>query len=140
MEDKIRRVLIRVIGAPIILAILGGVLYWDYARKSHLGLMIIMAIFTAGGLWEFYAMCRLKGYNPARYVGIIFVLITCVTMFILLEDKNIDFFILLSCYGAVLVIYLFYLLLKIIFMYGRFSIIDASLTFTGFIYLTLWIG
>ncbi|OHB71739.1 MAG: hypothetical protein A2W23_05300 [Planctomycetes bacterium RBG_16_43_13] len=146
MEDKTRRVLIRVIGAPIILAILGGVLYWDYARKSHLGLMIIMAIFTAGGLWEFYNMCRLKGYNPARYVGIVVVILGSIFLIIRYEPDGLfarftryepnNLFI---YYTAIISIITVYLLIKIVFRYNKFSIIDASLTLIGFVYLTLWI-
>jgi CDP-diglyceride synthetase len=65
-----RRILIRVIGAPILVAALCGILYWGHLVESSgrpnlpLTWLLVFVVFT--GALEFQTMCRVKGVTTAE--------------------------------------------------------------------------
>lgn len=154
MNEKTKRVLIRLIGTPIILAIVFALLYLDHTTHGHMGLTTIILIFSVGGLWEFYSMCKLKGHNPAIVIGVICCILyyfECFTVVLPLTNwasiSDIEKF--LDCTGyrhyvspyyryyLSSYLLLLYLLAKLVFTRGKFNIVDASLTYVGFIYIGL---
>ena len=64
------RVLIRVIGAPLLLAGLGLCVYADYARSTTTAVTVLMGCFAALSFHELCAMARLKGLHPAEWLGL----------------------------------------------------------------------
>lgn len=74
------RVAIRVIGAPLILAALGLILYFDHRRQSTVGITIVIAIFAAASFRELCVMARLKGVNPSLVLGLAGVLLPYASM------------------------------------------------------------
>ena len=63
------RVLIRVIGAPLLLAGLGLCVYADYARSTITAVTVLMGCFAVLSFHELCAMARLKGLQPAEWLG-----------------------------------------------------------------------
>jgi phosphatidate cytidylyltransferase len=68
-----RKLLIRVIGAPLLLAALGAILYWGHRRteaglpNTPLTVLILLVLFLS--ILEFWAMCRGKGIGmPNPYL------------------------------------------------------------------------
>src|SRR5262245_16344996 len=65
-----RKILIRVIGAPLLVAALCGLIYWGHrvhasgAPNLPLTLLVIVVVFT--GALEFQTMCRIKGFVTAE--------------------------------------------------------------------------
>jgi CDP-diglyceride synthetase len=68
-----RKVLIRVVGAPLLLAALGAVLWWDHSRgpDANEGRRLLLVAVCAVASLEFHAMCAGKGYATARIAGTI---------------------------------------------------------------------
>jgi|GEM_PF-567848 len=148
MNEKTKRVLIRTIGTPIVLAVLFGVLLlpWFWATETGLiiysgGISLVVLIFSVGGLGEFYSMGHLKGYNPASLEGKIFAVSaqTLPWLLLLLTKDNYhkiivsvssmtlpSGFLIISCFaffiiilsGLLSMLFLIYLLLKLI-VWGR---------------------
>src|SRR3982750_564197 len=65
-----RKILIRVIGAPLLVAALCGIIYWNHAGKTGTPLRILLLVVGAVSLYEVYAMCAVKGIATASWVGI----------------------------------------------------------------------
>jgi phosphatidate cytidylyltransferase len=64
-----RKLAIRLIGAPLLLAALGSILWWDHRSGSTQGLRVLLVAVCAVASLEFHAMCAGKGYATARVVG-----------------------------------------------------------------------
>src|SRR5262245_20839683 len=64
-----RKILIRVIGAPLLLAALAALLYWDHRAGSPAVLRWLLGAVAAVAVWEVYAMAAVKGIATARVVG-----------------------------------------------------------------------
>ena len=73
-----KKILIRIIGAPLLLILLGGILYLDYcdpyggAPHKNLATRWLVAVVATLALIEFYTLCRLKGIETANVVGVVF--------------------------------------------------------------------
>jgi phosphatidate cytidylyltransferase len=65
-----RKLLIRVIGAPLLVAALLGILYAGWRMGANWPLRGLILGFAVVALHEVYAMMRLKGLKPARWLGI----------------------------------------------------------------------
>ena len=70
-----RKVLIRIIGAPLLLGILGAILYLDYwdpysgDPNKNLATKWLVSVVCTVALLEFYGLCRLKGIVTAHVAG-----------------------------------------------------------------------
>lgn len=132
-----RKVLIRVIGAPLLVAALCGIIYWGH-QLEHQGrpntplkiLMLTVALLC--GL-EFYGMCAVKGIVTSRWAGLAALAILFLPTALLgLGGKAESFLRFVPWTGLTLCV-----LFKLVFCYGRFTPEGAALTFLGFAYIAL---
>lgn len=133
MEDAKRRILIRVIGAPLMITFFAFIVWVDYKTPSLLGISAIVFLLSIFSLNEFYALCVLKGYKPARNAGIIFAALSQPVILYGFEPLGIKGIGLLLTYSYTLL--LIYIMVKLVVEYGKFSIIDAGLTLIGYLYI-----
>ncbi len=140
MADRPRKkILIRVIGAPLLLAALGLVLYGDAVRDSNAGLRLLLAGVGFLAALEFYGLCSAKGIPTARWAGalgagaILFPW-TWAAQKAGLAGIRADFAMMVCLAPTVLVLWV---LLKLVFRHGRFPVEGAALTLAGFLYVGL---
>ncbi len=69
-HDRKKRIWIRVIGAPLLIAALGGILWHGCHSQTNVGLRGVVAALSLVALHEVYAMMRLKGLKPAAWIGL----------------------------------------------------------------------
>jgi hypothetical protein len=132
-----RKILIRVIGAPLLVAALCGVIYWGH-RLQQRGepntplevLLLIVAILC--GI-EFYGMASVKGVVTARWAG----LAALAAVFMPWHLVGLG-----GSFESRPPVWMWtglplYLLFKLVFCYGRFTPEGAGLTFLGFGYIGL---
>lgn len=133
MADGSRKVLVRVIGAPLLLAALGSILYLDYKRQTTLGISSLLVLVAVLSAVEFNALCAARGIPVARAAGLAAVAAVMIPWDSLVAIPNwmadwqtwLPFFLLL------------YLLGKLVFRYGTFTPEAAGLTLVGYYYITL---
>jgi phosphatidate cytidylyltransferase len=132
-----RKILIRVIGAPLLVAALCGVIVWGDAVRRRgepntpvRGLILLVAVVCMG---EIASMCAAKGIRTARWAGMIAVAVYFFPWSRIATDG------LLASHAAeaAAVGLPFYLLLMLVFRYGTLNPDGAALTYLGFGYLTL---
>jgi CDP-diglyceride synthetase len=147
-----RKVLIRVVGAPLLLAALAGLLYWDHRAGSPAVLRWLLAAVAALAVWEVYAMAAAKGIATARVAG------TVCTAGLFIPWGQVrfkarppagpyefqgstlwvhDVWIGFSAALLIVFVLLMYVLLKLVFRFGRFTPEGAGLTLLGFAYVGL---
>ncbi|HEU4338876.1 MAG TPA: phosphatidate cytidylyltransferase [Planctomycetota bacterium] len=123
------RVLIRVIGAPLILAGLALCVYADYKRQTTTAVTVLIACFAAISFHELCAMARLKGLRPAELPGLAAILV--------------NFAFLLGMTGraagfvTVTLVLLFLLLLKLVFCPRVCTPMDSGYTILAYEYISL---
>jgi phosphatidate cytidylyltransferase len=132
-----RKILIRVIGAPLLVAALCGVILWGNAVHQRgepntpvRGLILLVAVVC---MHEISSMCAAKGIATARWAGMLAVAVyffpwSRVTASDLISNHAGE----AASFGLP-----FYLLLMIVFRYGKLNPDGAALTYLGFGYLTL---
>ncbi|HLY11620.1 MAG TPA: phosphatidate cytidylyltransferase [Planctomycetota bacterium] len=132
-----RRILIRVIGAPLLVAALCGVIAWGHhlQMQGHPNtpvrvLVMAVAVISMG---EIASMCAAKGIVTARWAGM---LATAVYFFPWGEATGSS---LLAEHGAEAAAsgLPLYLMVMVVFRYGTLNPDGAALTYLGFGYLTL---
>ena len=64
MSDKLKNFIVRTLSGAVLLLVILGAMWVGYY-----GFLALLAIITAGGVWEFYTLCRAKGYEPQRGTG-----------------------------------------------------------------------
>lgn len=130
-----RRLLIRVLGAPLLLAALGGILYWGYVLQSQgrpntpvRFLVLLTAVISAR---EIFDMCAGKGIPTARWAGTMAV----GASFLPWGE---------GCLGGgseaqewIRSGLALYLLVMMVLRYGRLTPEGAALTYLAFAYLAL---
>ncbi|HVE42260.1 MAG TPA: phosphatidate cytidylyltransferase [Planctomycetota bacterium] len=135
-----RKILIRVIGAPLLVAALCGIIYWGHTLQSHgkqnTPLQVLLLVVSVLCGVELYAMCAAKGIATARIAG----LVAIAAYFAPALPSGADVSLgslkitpLSWIYGNLLL----YLLFKMVFRYGKLTPEGAALTFFGFEYITL---
>jgi phosphatidate cytidylyltransferase len=130
-----RRLLIRVIGAPLLVAALCGIIYWGHTLQQQnrantpvRALILVVAVVCAR---EIYAMCAAKGVVTAPWAGML-----AIAAYFLPWDQLTRSEFLRS--GEMVTVGLpFYLLAMLVFRFGRLNPDGAALTYFGFGYLTL---
>jgi phosphatidate cytidylyltransferase len=128
-----RKILIRVIGAPLLVAALCGIIYWGHTLEAQgkqnyplQVLLLVVAVFCGA---ELFAMCAAKGIATARISG----LIAIAVFFAPASTWSLKY------NGAVYLATCFplYLLFMMVFRYGKLTPEGAALTFFGFEYISL---
>jgi phosphatidate cytidylyltransferase len=133
-----RKILIRVIGAPLLVAALCALLYWGHreekAGHANLPLTVLLIVVVFTGAMEFQAMCRIKGHPTAEMSSRIGLM---VLLFIwgaqpaaLLRWAGPA-----EWTGAIATVFLLVVLCKAVFRYGTFTPEAAGLSVLGFGYL-----
>jgi phosphatidate cytidylyltransferase len=126
-----RKVLVRVIGAPLLLAALGAILWFDHSRHSTMGLRGLLFAVCAVACLEFHGFCRAKGIPTAHVAGSIAAALAHVLVGLRTrEGVPIDW-----PPVALAGLLSLYCLLKTVFRYGAFPPEGAALTLLGSIYV-----
>src|SRR5579863_2129335 len=127
-----RRLLIRLIGAPLLVAALCGILYAGHERERETGrnlpvdlLVLVVAVISAH---EIFAMCAARGIAPARGAGLLAVAASFVPW---AQVPRGGF---LASGAVVAGGLLFYLLVMMVFRYGRLRPDGAAITYFAFGY------
>ena len=127
-----RKVLIRIIGAPLLLAALAGVVYLDRQLQKPLGIIVVAALFSIASYRELCAMARLKGMSPATEFGTLALMIAWCSIFWLFWKGSA-----LADQLTVTMTLLAALLVWMVVRYGKFSPADAGFSFLAFAYMML---
>lgn len=69
-----KRVAIRLVGAPLLLAGLALTVYADYSRRTTTAVTVLLACFACISFRELCEMARLKGLRPAEILGFALIL------------------------------------------------------------------
>ena len=120
-----RKLLIRLIGAPLLLAALGSILGWDHQSKSTQGLRVLLVAVCAVASLEFHAMCAGKGHATARIAGTIAT--AAAPLGILWVSGQLSYWPYLGTLGA----FVLYCLLKLVFRHEKFTPEAAALSVIG---------
>jgi phosphatidate cytidylyltransferase len=127
------RVLIRVIGAPLILLILGLILYFDHRRSSTHGITVVVAIFAGVSFWELAVMARLKGLKPSVVIGLAGILLPYAFRIF----GHTTWVTTVPFSTAVAVLFTLALLIWMVLRSSTFTPLDAAFTALAFVYLSL---
>ena len=123
------RVLIRVIGAPLLLAGLALAVYADYARKTTSAVTVLLACFACISFRELCEMSRLKGLRPAEILGYAVILI-CFALALGIRVPGADII-------PIPFVFLFLLLLRCVIAPRFSSPVDVAFTFLACHYILL---
>ncbi|HXX95178.1 MAG TPA: phosphatidate cytidylyltransferase [Planctomycetota bacterium] len=132
-----RRILIRVIGAPLLVLALCGVIYWGHwlgtqgRANTPLEVLILVVVVVCG--IEFYGMCAAKGIATARWAGILALVAEFWPSALGGPFQGHT----QACATWMWVGFPLYLLCKLVFRYGRFTPEGAGLTYLGYAYIGL---
>jgi phosphatidate cytidylyltransferase len=124
-----RKVLIRVVGAPLLLAALSAILYADHRAGFPSVLRWLLLAVGAAASWEFHGFCAARGIPTARAAGTLAV----AALFAPWPRPE-------AAWGAVGLGFLLYVLLKLVLRHGRFTPEAAALSLLGFAYAGLLAG
>jgi len=126
-----RKVLVRVVGAPLLLAILGAILWFDHSRHSTMGLRGLLFAVCAVACLEFHGFCKARGIPTASVAGPIVAALAPVLVGLRgLDGRPIEWPP-VALAGA----FAIYVLLKTVFRYGSFPPEGAALSFLGSVYV-----
>lgn len=129
-----RKILIRVIGAPLLVAALCGLIYWNHVGGTGTPLRILLLVVGMISLHEVYAMCGVKGIATASWTGLLALAVEFLpSSGLLFGIGGLD----VSMLDWIPTIFPVYLLLKLVFRYGSFTPEGAGLTYFGYAYLRL---
>ena len=143
MIQSRKKLLIRVIGAPLLLAALGSILLFDHLMglSAPFGLYGLLAIVGFLAAREFYGLCRLKGIETASLVGALATIAVFMPWGGFLNLVHLPGLVASSVFFRLWLptLLVLYVLVKLVVRYGQFTIEGAALTLTGFFYVgTLW--
>jgi CDP-diglyceride synthetase len=135
-----RKILIRVIGAPLLVAALCALLYWGHreerAGNANLPLTLLLIVVVFTGALEYQTMCRIKGHVTAEMstrLGLMLLLFIWGAQ----PDYLLRWAWPAEWTGAIVTVFVLYVLCKAVFRYGTFTPEAAGLTMLGFGYLAL---
>jgi phosphatidate cytidylyltransferase len=132
-----RKLLIRVIGAPLLVAALCGVILWGDAVLRHgepnTPVRVLVMLVAVVCMHEISSMCAARGIATARWAGMI-----AVAVYFFPWSRVTSSDLIVSHAGEAVSIGLpFYLMVLIVFRFGSINPDGAALTYLGFGYLTL---
>lgn len=135
-----RKVLIRVVGAPLLLGLLGLLLWMDYRTGRNLGIRWLLVPVGVLCAYEFYMLCRARGIETAWIVGMAATGAFLAPWPSLAQAlgaspaSRMDF---VLWRLSIPTSFLLYALLKLVFRHGRFTVEGAALSALGFAYPAL---
>jgi phosphatidate cytidylyltransferase len=135
-----RKILIRVIGAPLLVAALCGLLYWGHRielkGEPNLPLALLLIVVAWTGALEFQGMCRVKGIVtaelPTRLALILMLFVVGARPWYLLRLTTP-----MGWIALIVLVFVLFVLFRLVFQYGTFTPEAAGLTILGFAYLSL---
>lgn len=125
-----RKLLIRLVGAPLILVVLGGILYIDWHRKQVVATRFLIAAAVALGMVEMLLMIRGKGHPVAWLASI--VLVAAPMLPWSLTPWTLPHLPMLAAVVFTLAIFV-----KLVLKHGSFTVEGACLGIGAFAYLSL---
>lgn len=125
-----RKVLVRLVGAPLLLGALGAILYWDHSRHSTMGLRCLLFAVCAVASLEFHGFCRAKGIPTAHVVGTIAAAFAPILVGLRDQAGPISW-----PPVALAGLLALYMLVKCVFRFGTFPPEGAALSFLGAVYV-----
>jgi phosphatidate cytidylyltransferase len=132
-----RKLLIRVIGAPLLVAALCGIIAWGHrletAGKPNVPVQVLLLVVAVLCGIEYFGMVAAKGIPTARWAGILTVAVTFIPWPLLGVSVEGGVFL----HVAVGTAYSLYLLTKLVFRYGAFTPEGAGLSLLGVEYVSL---
>ena len=135
-----RKILIRVIGAPLLIAAVCGLLYWGHQLELSGQVNLPLTFLLIGVVWtcalEFQGMCRVKGIVTAELPLRIFLILI---LFIVGARPPVLIRIATPTTWLALLALVFVLLVlfRVVFQYGTFTPEAAGMSLLGFGYLML---
>ena len=126
-----RKILVRVVGAPILLGILAAILWWDHSRKSTDGLRVLLFAVCAVACLEFHGFCRAKGIATAHVAGTIAAALAPIAVGLRTPEGAPLGWPPVALAGGLAL----YVLLKTVFRFGIFLPEGAALTLLGSVYV-----
>jgi phosphatidate cytidylyltransferase len=126
-----RKLLIRVIGAPILLAALFAVFYLDDRQGRILAVRFLLAGAVGLGMIELIGMIRKRGYPVAPFSSVVLLLLPFLPWSWLLGRPVPELF------TAAATLFVLCLLLKLVLRSGAFTIEGAALAMGSYGYLSL---
>lgn len=132
-----RKVLIRVVGAPLLLAALGLLLWSDYRSGERRGVSWLIVGVIALSMWEFCGLCRKKGVPtgvPMRYAVLVTATLGPIVVLFGVHDEPAD---LAQTWSLGLLAILLCVLLALVFRHGAFTVESAALLVLGYGYVSL---
>jgi len=132
-----RKILIRVIGAPLLVAALCGVILWGNAVQQrgepNTPVRVLILLVAVVCMHEISSMCTAKGIATARWAGML-----AVAAYFFPWGRFTTSDLIVGHAGEAASVGLpLYLLVMIVFRYGKLNPDGAALTYLGFGYLTL---
>jgi len=135
-----RKILIRVIGAPLLVAALCGLLSWGHrlelSGQPNLPLALLLIGVAWTGALEFQGMCRVRGLVtaelPMRLSLLAMLFIVGVKPWYLLRVTSP-----MGWITLIVLVFVLFVLFRLVFQYGKFTPEAAGLTLLGFGYLSL---
>ena len=133
-----RKILIRVIGAPLLVAALCGLLYWGHGFEQRgvpnyplYGLLLVVAMVSS---FEIQSMSGVRGISvDGRVMRATLIAVFLVWM---RGETRAGFHPVFGFAGAIVVLFLV-LACDLVFRYGKFHLDGAGITFFGFCYISL---
>ena len=122
------RVLIRVIGAPLLLGGLALAAYADYARQTTSAVTVLVACFAAISFHELCAMARLKGLRPPEIAGLLAIILSFLVVLGIVDLKP---------PSLVPLLLLFVVLASLVFCPRRYAPVDAGFGYLAFAYVSM---
>ena len=65
MSDKLRNFIVRTLSGAVLLLVILLAMWVGYY-----GYLALLLLITVGGVWEFYTLSKVKGYEPQRGLGV----------------------------------------------------------------------
>lgn len=65
MSDKLKNFIVRTLSGAVLLLVILCAMWFGYY-----GFLTLLLLVTIGGVWEFYALSKAKGYQPQRGLGV----------------------------------------------------------------------
>lgn len=139
MSGGSRKVLIRVIGTPLLLAALGLIFAVDYAYPGGTALHFLLMGVAALSALEFYGLCAARGIPTARVAGTVAAAAlmfpwSWVAQKVGLPGIRVDLVLLVHLVPVLLALYV---LIKLVFRHGAFPVEGAVFTLGGVSYVGL---
>ena len=132
-----RKILIRVIGAPLLVAALCGVIAWGNHLQGkgqpNTPVRVLILVVAVVCMHEISAMCAAKGIVTARWAG----MLATAVYFFPWDRITTNALIVGHAAETASVGLLFYLLMSVVFRFGALNPDGAALTYFGFGYMTL---